>query len=383
MKLLRRLRRLPSDVDPSLPRTVLGAMREDRERFADLRNARVLIYWPHGLGDWVHFSAIAPLLEQSNAYAITRFGDDYVSMMEGNRFFTPLLSGALPPSDGGERGAAHFGITLRECNGRRVSLALPSPLDEEVLQFAPEALLWTDYPETEGRTAYPFHTKARNLARLLVRRERLQGFDLSQPLPSTIDFSVSDDVQHRVDERLAHFAPPGSRIALVSRAGVTASRKNWGDGSEFAQVAAALAQRDPRWRFISMDEETPHPAVAGFRALLGDVGEPFARVLKALLARIDLTIAVPAGPLHVAMSRGEIPIVGLWLAHHPDWYDEPNPNAVHLIGRHVRDRGFDRRPATTTKPPSLAHSIEYLDTTNVSAAAVLAAVDRVISLGWA
>lgn len=379
MKFLRRLKRPVSEVDPALARTVLGAMREDRERFADLRNARVLIYWPHGLGDWVHLGAIAPLLEQSNAYAITRFGDDYVSVMDGNRFFTPLLSGVRALGDGSERGAAHFGITLRECNGRRVSLALPGPLDEELLQFAPEALLWTDYPETEGRTAYPFHTKARNLARLLVRRERLQGFDLSQPLPSTIDFSVSDDVRRRIDERLARFAPPGSRVALVSRAGVTAARKNWGDGSEFGVVAGALAQRDVRWRFISMDEETPHSAVAGFRSLFGDVDEPFARVLKALLARVDLTIAVPAGPLHAAMSRGGIPVVGLWLAHHPDWYDEPNPNALHLVGRYVRDRGFDRRPATTTKPPSLAHRIEYLDTPNVPAAAVLAAIDSVTS----
>ncbi len=379
MKLLRRLKRSAPHADPSLPRTVLGAMREDRQRFADLRGSRVLIYWPHGLGDWVHLSAIAPLLEQSNAYAITRFGDDYVSVMDANRFFTPLHSGVRAPSDGAERGALHFGVTLRECDGRRVSLALPSPLDEEVLRFAPEALLWTDYPETEGKTAYPFHTKARNLARLLVRPERLQGFDLSRPLSGTIDFTVSDDLRRRVDQRLARFAPPQSRIALVSRAGVTAARKNWGDGSEFAQVTATLARRDLRWRFISMDEETPHPAVAGFRALFRGIDEPFARILKALLARIDLTIAVPAGPLHVAMSHGAIPTVGLWLAHHPDWYDEPNANAVHLIGRYVRDRGFDRRPATSTKPPSLAHRIEYLDTLHVPAAAVLGAVDSLIS----
>lgn len=379
MKLLRRLKRRPPDVDPNLPSAVLGAVREDRGRFADLRGARVLIYWPHGLGDWVSLGAIAPLLEQSNTYAITRFGDDYISMMEGNRFLAPLRSGVRRPGDGSERGAKHFGITLAECSGRRVSLALPEPLDEEVAGFEPEVLLWTDYPETEGRTAYPFHTKARNLARLLVRSERLKGFDLSQPLPSAIDFSATDDVQRRVDERLARFAPPGSRIAVVSRAGVTAARKNWGDGSEFAQVAGALAQRDSRWRFVSMDEETPHSAVAGFRALFGDVDEPFARILKALLARADLTIAVPAGPLHAAMARGGMGVVGLWLAHHPDWYDEPNPDAVHLVGRYVRDRGFDRRPATTTKPPSLAHRLQYLDTAAVPADAVLAAVESVIS----
>ena len=63
----------------------LPAVREDRGRFAALRGKRVLIYWPHGFGDWVTFGAIAPLLEPSNTYAITRFGDDYVSLMEGNR----------------------------------------------------------------------------------------------------------------------------------------------------------------------------------------------------------------------------------------------------------------------------------------------------------
>jgi hypothetical protein len=350
-------------------------MREDRGRFADLRDARVLIYWPHGLGDWVHLSAIAPLLEQSNAYAITRFGDDYVSVMEGNHYLTPLFSGVRATGDGSDRGARHLGVTLDQCNGRRITLALPEPLDEAVLRFAPEALLWTDYPETEGKTAYPFHTKARNVARLLVRSERLSGFDLSQPLPSTIDFSVSQELQHRVDERLARFAPAGSRIAVISRAGVTAARKNWGDGSEAAALRRALRGRDARWRFVSMDADGPDDATATFRALFDDLHEPFARLFKALLARVELAVAVPAGPLHVALSRGGIPVVGLWLAHHPDWYDEPNPSAIHLVGRYVRDRGFDRRPATTTKPPSLQHRLQYLDTADVPAEAVLAAVE--------
>src|SRR5215469_13125610 len=98
----------PPRADPNLPRTVLGAMREDRGRFADLRDARVLVYWPHGLGDWVHLSTIAPLLERSNTYAITRFGDDYVSLMDGNRYFTPLYSGVRAPGDGAEQGARHL-----------------------------------------------------------------------------------------------------------------------------------------------------------------------------------------------------------------------------------------------------------------------------------
>ena len=75
----------PPRADPVLARTRLGAMREDAGRFAGLSGARILIYWPHGFGDWVHLGAIVPLLEPSNTYAVTRFGDDYVSVMEGNR----------------------------------------------------------------------------------------------------------------------------------------------------------------------------------------------------------------------------------------------------------------------------------------------------------
>src|SRR5580693_2233037 len=97
-------------------------MREDRGRFAALRDRRVLIYWPHGLGDWVHFGAVAPLLEPSNSYAMTRFGDDYVSVMEGNASVEPLASGLRSPSDGAGAGARHLGLELRRCNGREVDI---------------------------------------------------------------------------------------------------------------------------------------------------------------------------------------------------------------------------------------------------------------------
>ena len=376
MHLSRLFKRRAPDADPSLPRTVLGAMREDRGRFAGLRDARVLWYWPHGFGDWVHLSAIAPLLEPSNVYAITRFGDDYVSLMENSRYFTPLFSGMRAPGDGSDRGARHLGLELRACNGGRVKPALPPPLDEGVLQFAPEALLWTDYPETEGRTAYPFHTKARNLARLLVSAERLNALDLSQPLPSTIDFSVPASVQHAVDERLLRLGPPDSRVCVLSRAGVTAARKNWGNAGDVRALASAMRGRDSRWRFVSMDGDACD-GVVPYRELFGDVDQPFARTMKALLARAALVVGVPAGPLHLALARGCIPAVGLWLAHHPDWYDEPNPLAIHLVGRYVRDRGFDRRPATATKPPSLRHRIASFDTPDIPVAAVLDATAAV------
>ena len=351
----------------------LVAMREDRGRFAALRDRRILIYWPHGLGDWVHFGFIAPLLEPSNAYAITRFGDDYVTLMEGNGIVVPILSDVRAPTDGSECGARHLGMTQRRCNGGNVRLELPEPIAKGLRSFAPDALLWTDYPETEGNTRYPFHTKARNLARLLVPAQRLASFDLSVPLKNSIDFAPDPEAARLVDERLAAFASPQHRLGVISRSGVTAARKNWGDGTEARAFVTGMRAGVRGWRFISMDDEDLGPGVAGFRELFANVDRPFAHLYKALAQRIDLFVGIPAGPLHFTLARGGVPTVGIWTAHHPDWYDEPNPAAIHLVGRYVRDRGFDRRPASATKPASLRHRLEYLDSHAIPAEAAMEA----------
>ena len=203
-----------------------------------------------------------------------------------------------------------------------------------------------------------------------MRRERLASFDLAAPLKNVIDFTPAPDASRLVDERLAEFAPPGSRLGVISRSGVTAARKNWGDGRE-ARAFVATMRRDGGWRFVSMDDEDLGEGVAGFRALFGDLDQPFSQTMRALASRSGLFVGIPAGPLHLAMARGGIPTVGLWLAHHPDWYDEPNSSAIHLVGRHVRDCGFEKRPATTTKPPSLQHRLVYLDTIEIGAGAVV------------
>ncbi len=357
-----------------MARYAMAAFREDRGRFAALHDRRVLIYWPHGLGDWVHFGALLPMLEPSNAYAITRFGDDYVSVAEGCTGVEPLFSGVRAPSDGAPFGAPHFGLQLAQCNGRSVELNIPSPLDDAVHRFAPDVLLWTDYPETEGRTAYPFHTKARNAARLLVRKERLAGLDLANPLPNAIDFAAPPAAQRALDERLARFVESTARLGVISRRGVTAARKNWGDETQARAFVDAMRRHSQAWRFISMDDEDLGDGVAGFRALFGDVDEPFARLYKALANRADLFVGIPSGPLHLTIARGGVPAVGLWTTHHPDWYDEPNPDAIHIVGRYVRDRRFERRPASTTKPPALQHRLIYLDTLEIGAEAVVDAV---------
>jgi hypothetical protein len=160
---------------------------------------------------------------------------------------------------------------------------------------------------------------------------------------------------------------------------VTASRKNWGDGTEARDFVGMMRRGASNRRFVSMDETNLGDGTASFRALFGGIDEPFGRIFKAFAKRIDCFVGIPAGPLHFVLARGGVPTVGLWLSHHPDWYDEPNPDAIHLVGRYVRDRGFDRRPATTTKPATLHHRLNYLDTQTIGAEAVVAALRGVMS----
>lgn len=362
----------------------LRAMREDRGRFAALQGDRVFLYWPHGLGDWAHLSAILPMLEPSNSYAIARFGDDYSCILEGDRYIRVLRSGLRALGDGSSLATKHLGLELRRLDGRPRTIRVPEPLGHELEAFAPTALLWTDYPETEGRTPFPFHTKARSLARSLVSSERLHAFDLSKPLATTIDFRVEAGLQEHVDERLRRFAQPGTRLFILSIAGYTAERKNWAQSDARAFVRS-LQRDDPHARVIAMEdpsfgEQTAWPGrdiVAGYQELFGDIDAPFARTFLALLNRTTAFVGVPAGPLHVTMVRGGIPTIGLWLAHLPEWYDEPNANATHIIGSAVRERGFDRRPATKTLPTNWHRKIA-LDTRSIPADAALAILKELL-----
>ena len=350
----------------------LPALREDRSRFVALRDSRVLIYWPHGLGDWVHFGGVLPLLEPSNTYGITRFGDDYVSLMEGSALIEPLFSGVRSPQDGASRGARHLGLSLHRCVGRKVSVTLPPPLDDAVMRFAPEVVLWTDYPETEGRTAYPFHTKARNLIRLLVRGERLATVDLAAPLRNAIDFRAPSATQQRIDERLARFAQPAGRLGVISRSGVTAVRKTGVTVRKRARSSLQCVARrrtggSYRW-MTRISAKASRDSARSSATSTSPLRDSTRRLYDASIS----SSGSPPAHYTSRWPRGH-PTIGLWIAHHPDWYEEPNPDAIHLIGRYVRDQALERRPATTTKPPSLRHRLEYLDTHAVTVEPVIEA----------
>src|SRR5690348_14423977 len=134
----------------------------DRGGFADLRREHVLLYWPHGFGDWVQFSLVLPYLDQTNRYWMTRFGDDTVSVLSSHSIATPVYLGINSPhcDDGGQYGNKHLQITYDRIDGGELEIQAPLSLHEVIASEQIGSLLWTWYPETHGTSPPPYHTKA-------------------------------------------------------------------------------------------------------------------------------------------------------------------------------------------------------------------------------
>jgi hypothetical protein len=313
--------------------------------FAKLRSQRVLIYWPHGFGDFVHFGYVVPLLDPSNEYFITRYGDDFVHLFDGARGIAPIYSRVRRLGDGAEQGARHFGIDWKRIRNREGEAILSDALAQHARDAGITALLYTDYPEYEGRRAFPFHTKARALIRQLVEPSRLSAVDWNLPLQSALTFRAPDESRLRIEARLRAFVEPGEHLYLVAPGGHTNAAKAWPSANVQA-FEQGLRAYDARGRTLIVDEPS-------LRERFGDLDVPFAHVMVTLLHAGHAFVGAAAGPLHAALAVNVGPVVGIWLRHHPDWYDEPNAGSIHLTGPHVYAKHLERRPATTTKPPAL------------------------------
>lgn len=350
--------------------------------FARLQNRRVLIYWPHGLGDFVHFSYVAPLLEPSNTYYLTRFGDDFVHLYDEDEIVKPLYSGARTIGDGSALEARHLGVNFKKIRNREMRLTVPEPLRSRMQDAQIDTVLYTDYPEYEGKLAFPFHTKARALARNLVVPERLAAFDLNAPLRSSLKFIAPAQNAALVEERLRRYVAPDERLVVVAAGGHTNLKKIWPE-EEVQKFARLLRSHDSRARVITIDESASgaigrEPGLAPTtQDLFGDLDVPFAHLLLALLRASDAFVGVASGPLHTVLAMGGRPVVGIWLAHFPDWYDEPRADSIHLAGPYIYAKNLDRRKATVTKPPELRARVIPFPRTAPAAADALEALKLV------
>lgn len=358
---------------------------DDGRAFGAVTNRRVLIYWPHGFGDFVHLSLVVPLLEPSNEYYLTRFGDDFVHLYDGGERVHPLFSGTRALGTGAELGARpHFGLDLDHPPDGMTRLDVPEPLRSRIEEHGIETMLVCRYPEMTGRTPYPWQTKARYLASRIVAPQRFASIDLSQPLRSSLAFRAPSKAAERIETRLREFVPFGARLYVLSAGGHTQSDKIWLE-SEVAAFASEVRRRDERARVVTVDERGS--ATIGRESglaptttdLFGDLDLPFAPVLVTLVRAAHAYVGVASGPLHAAIAMGGRPTVGIWLAHWPEYYDEPSPEAIHLVGPAGYRRGLDRRVGARTKADAgvLPYRIEAFRTRPPTSTDALDALERV------
>jgi hypothetical protein len=341
------------------------------ESFANLRESRVLIYWPHGFGDWVHLGYLLPVLEPSNRYWITRFGDHNTALYEGSSYVTPLYVGteSLGCANGAAYGLPHFGLDYRSIDGGHQTLNLPLALAMECEREEIDTVLWPSYPEVAGRKPFPFHTKIRSMMRTLAGARVEDAADLGYPLNSAINFAPPRWVRRWVEARLRTYAGfTRRRLCLIGRNGYTSVGKNWGhqwrsdlppgrqrEGEECRDFMRLMLRKDPRWLFVSMEDRhfsgehslrSRRLQCYSYADLFGSIrasSVPFGLVMKALADLAELVVGVPSGPYHLCMAKPDLPTIGLWIEHLPSWFDEPKGLSIHVISSNVADRGLDKR----------------------------------------
>ena len=374
--------------------------------FKDLRGANVLIYFPHGFGDWVQLAYALPLLEPSNRYWITRFGDDNVALMEGHPTVTPVYLGLNGTQNGGGEafGNRNFGLGDDTADGSEHELQLPASLHELCVRERIGALLWSPFLETYGSTGFPYHSKARYFARGAAPGAQTARVDFGVPLTSSLTFDVPAWAGQWVESRLRNMLGlPGRKLCIIGRNGYTSVGKNWGhrwreempdaqrrEGEECRDFMRLMLRKDPRWIFLTMEDRlfggddtvrAPELNCRSYAEVFGEADSPSipcGLVMKVLANVADLCVGVPAGPYHLCMTKPELPTVGVWLEHVPSWYDEPKDASIHVVSRNVRDHALDRRPGSFFDKGRLRFRTMHVDSRVVRGADVVAAVEALV-----
>lgn len=365
------------------------------------------MYFPHGVGDWVQVSSIVPLLEPSNRYFMTRYGDDCAALMDHHAQVQPVYLGlnGTQNGDGAAFGNRHFGLDYDSLDGTERELRLPDSLVELCRRERIDALLWTSFPEIGGMVPYPYHSKARNMVRYLLTPERRAACDLGAPLPASISFTVDPFVRAWVESRLSNLLGlRGRKLCLIARTGYTSIGKNWGhafreelpaakrrEGEECRDFMRLLRQKDPSWMFLVAEDRlldgddtvrSRELDAYSYAEIFGSLDEPmipFGLVMKVLAGIAGLCVGVPVGPFHVCMANPALPTVGIWIEHLPNWYEEPRAGTIHVIGRHVRDRGLDRRPGSFVAKSRLQYRTMYAETRVITGDQVFAAAESLLA----
>lgn len=386
---------------------MMRVIRSSHDGFENIKDTNVLIYWPHGFGDWVFLSYVLPFLDQSNRYFFTRFGDDNTSLFEHCSGATPLYVGvnSTHGDHGGVFGMRHFRLTEGNSNLEREPVHLPLALAEACRSHNIHTLVHMPFPETYGGSTYPFHTKARNMIRHFRPTLPLEDV-LSHPIRSSLSFRVPSFVTRWVESRLRSWmGMRRQKLCLIGRGGYTSVGKNWGhlwredmprekrrEGEECRDFMHLLRKRDPKWIFVTIEDRVfsgddtvrDHALPCfSFAELFGtpdDFKIPFGTLLTALINLADLVVGVPAGPYHLAMAKSDLPVIGLWTEHFPSWYDEPKSNSLHLMSNNLVLSGADRRVGSFSEKGNLRYDLVRLPTRLIRGEDVVGAVEQLLDI---
>jgi len=333
--------------------------------FFALRNENVLIFWPHGVGDWVFLGTVLSLADKSNNYYVARFGDHHFPIFENaQENIHPVCISEDPSTPRGMNfpklfnrdGMSGWGVGYD-------AIALPKNLHDLCVSKNIRHVIF-DFPEVYQSGVYPFHTKARNQLRHFLSADDPV---LRTPIKNCISYDIPKDVELRLEAFFTNETgyDRTKKLCLISRIGHTHVEKNWGhehrnltttqiESEEPIEFISLMKKDDPNWMFVSF-EGAPYPPPHSLKShelgcfsshdLFGSKKFMFAHVLKFLLKRCDLFVGVPTGPTMMAALSEDFPSLSLWLALFPSWYEEPKQNCTYILSQNV----FDQRGAPS--PP--------------------------------
>lgn len=380
--------------------------RQNLNEFRSVRNSHVLIYFPHGFGDYVQLSYVLSLLDRSNRYWIFQFGDDNSSLFSGHEIITPLFVGinSTRMDFGAPYGLKHFGINYDDADGREQILRLPLNLHDECSKAKIDVVLWVSFAETHGGSPYPLHTKARRFIDNVRSNDAVVRSTLERPLAPNVDFAMNANIVRYVESRLRSLCGyRGKKLCLISRNGYTSLGKNWGhewrdelpigrrvEGTECRDFMSLMRRKDNNWLFLVMENQlfkgydtvrSREYNAYSYAELFGESETnnlPFGWIARVLVSIADLSVGVPTGAYHLSMARRDLPTVGIWLQHMPNWYEEPRSGAVHILGKSLVNEQLDQQVGSFLECGCLRFAAIQSATKNVSGEQVFHAVETLI-----
>ena len=352
-------------------------------------NENVLIYFPHGLGDWVMYNTVTPLLNTNNNIFMTGYGDNYTSVLD-NSNVKPVYCGVNNVYlQGAEFPPLPDYINPDEDITRGIKKFLPA----SIANFCEKNNIKHFYHEPffESGEKFPYNSKARYhfkyFNHMLDENERnILNFKLKNAISTNDNHSCTNMIRSRLQVTTNY--NNNSKLIIISRYGITSVGKNWGhlyrtekypyEGDEAREFIDLCYKKNKNCIFISMEHgqfdgkntlaDHSKNCYSSFELFGGFATKdsiPYAIFLKSLFTLADIHIGCPTGPLGLSLLYDNVRTVGLYCELMPSWYFEPGNNNINIVSsNNINARLQDQR--TFNIDGTLNYNIKFVDTPYIS-----------------